>query len=286
MKRIILSLAMIASTLAFAETTTTTAPGSAATSTVDSSSILEKLKASPFSLNLYTDNYTNTEKRNGFTSENYVNVKYKIDKYHSIKVSPIIVIDNTPQYKDGNGAKTTYLQTDVNLYRSQILTEEKNGVALSAGLYNSIYKNTNYFENSGGKASRHGLNGTFSKTFGKNSFSLGQSIYVYNRNSGQDNISQSYFSTSFAYSYSFNDYVSAGVYNLWYSYDAATKYSSGYSTSESFRTIPSVDFSYGDLAASLYLDATPLRSHDGLTGTAANWLKKSYLGVTVSYNVF
>lgn len=287
MKKMMTALMLLAAFTAQAEDTTTTAATSPASSTTPIGNILAKIKSAPVSVDWLLDSYAKSNRADGVSAENYFYIGYKIDKYHKVTVTPILTTDAEKAQRAQDQIHTKYLQTDLTFKRSSILTQDKNGVNLSASLGSSFYKDNEFDKNleTGVNFSRHHLSLSASRSIGNFSFSSGLAAYVYNRNTGSVKSTRNYSTLSFTPTYSFNDNLSLSLATIWYEQQAVSTYSNGHSTAQKLRFVPSLYASIGKFAAGLYFDGYVAQSHDIYNAFTSNWLKKGYVGLTMSYSI-
>lgn len=288
MKKTLTALLLATTFSVNADTTTAAATATApSTSTSQLDSIMAKIKKAPVSINWLLDAYANSDKVDGATAENYFYIGYKIDKNHKVTVTPILTTDAEKSQRDQEDVHTKYLQTDLTFQRSNILKEAKHGINLTASLGNSFYKDNEFRaeKGTGANYSRHHLSLSASKTLGKLSLSSGAVAYTYNRNTGTVQGTQNYTTLSFTPTYSFSDNLSASLPLIWYNLQAVSTYANGHTKNEKLRFVPSLDLSVGKFAAGLYYDGYIAASHDIYDGLTSNWLKKGYVGLTLSYSL-
>lgn len=287
MKRMLTALLLAATFSVSADTTATTATAAPSTSTSTIDSVLAGIKKAPISVNWLLDAYGKSNRADGASAENYMYIGYKIDKYHSVTVTPILTTDAEKTQRAQDQVHTKYLQTDLTFKRSKILTEDKQGINLAASLGNSFYKDNEFNAGleTGANYSRHHVSLNASKTLGKLSLSSGLTAYVYNRNTGSLKQTQNYTTLSFIPTYSFNDNLSLSLATIWYNQQAVTSYSNGHSLTEKLRFVPSLAAAFGKFGVGLYFDGYIAQSHDIYDGFTSNWLKKGYVGLTMSYSI-
>lgn len=285
MRKLLAALTIATSLSAVAQSTTAT-PASSST-TLDSA--LAKIKSLPISSMILVDAYTNSLKENqGANAETYFYFNYKVDKYHKITVTPILSHVGDKTHTDKNQVYTEYLQTDLNFSRSKILTEEKNGVNLSASLGNSFYANNKFNPDTqtGIRYSRHHASLSANKTWGSLTLSSGLTQYVYNRNTGSVNSTGNYTTLSLTPTWTFNDNLSVSGAFLWYKLRATDKYSNGHENNEQLRFVPSIDGAIGKLGLSVYFDTYMAYSHDRYSALNRQWLKEGSVGLNFTYSLF
>ncbi|EQC44375.1 hypothetical protein [Bacteriovorax sp. Seq25_V] len=281
MKRLLLALSLVAAVGATAaDTATTTSPS---TSTTTLSNLWNKIKESPVSVSWLNDTYIDSKGADGFTSDNYVYLNYKIDKYHKLTLKPMFRTSHDKTQKGQGDYHTELSNTEFRFTRSKILTEEKHGVNMSFLL-------RNYFVNDEarktGYDSYHYLYTSFSKTWGK--FTLGSNPYIlqYNRNSG-DFKRDKLLSIGVVPTYSFTDNFSVTPSFIWYSYkDNVKDAASNTQGSDNILLSASADYSIGALSVSLYFESWIVQSNDGYATGVHQWWNKGAVGTTLYYTLF
>ncbi len=142
---------------------------SAQTTTTSSKTIMETLKASPFSASVFvwsnTKREKSTHKVNGLYNFISPSVKYKMTDKDSFKIAPRF--DYTQV--SGKDSTSTFNRFDLSYSRSGLLSEKEDGLSLSAGFRKRVLlKRTSQYGS-------NRLNLTASKSLGE--FSLSSGIY-------------------------------------------------------------------------------------------------------------
>lgn len=271
-------------TVATTTTATNTATTTATTSTASTEEATEKAKGSPFHLSLYNELMTQVDdvEKNGLTNNLYIMPSYKINDNWSLGLNT--QIDQTVSIETGK-VENSFNRTYLNIYRKNILTEEKHGVSLTGhvrlqGYYNSV-ANAGY--------SMLGLN--FSKNFGDKINTYFVNRYVsYVRKTGADGTGTGYWLPILGASYSFNDKWSARIegYYLYLpklgdgNFDSKGK--KIYAHEETFLTLSGGYQATDKLNVGAYIANYLNVAHSG-ANEAATYFDNATFALTLSYSI-
>lgn len=275
-KGLLFGLMMVLGSLAHAE--------DSATSTT-STNIWDKLKKSPFSMSYLNDAWIRAKGANGLTTDHYLYLNYKIDKYHKLTLKPIFRTTIDKAQKAQGDYHTELYTTEFRFSRSAILTEDKHGV-------NASFMLRNYFANDNTRKARgydsyHYAYGIFSKTFGKYSLSSTPFILVYNRNADSKTTGAAthVWSASLGHGYQFNDNFGVSYTNTYYSY----RYDNAEKNTEYLLSTLSLDYAFNSgVSVSLYYEGYILNTTDGnlFSSYRPEWTEEAAIGTLVSLPIF
>jgi len=266
-----------------AATTSASAPtGQSALSTSSIANTWKALQDSPLSFSLLADTASTRDDDNkitGISSTDIAYIGYKFNADNSMKLENRWVYTNAQQ-KDST---TTFSRTVLSYKRSNLLTEKDNGVSLS------LTGELRYVPDavSRVKGNSPGLYRAvvgLSKSVG--ALDLAASTYIaklFVRDSSIKTKTDNYIELVASESYNFNDTFSA-----YFSQDAYLQ-----NTQANVNEARSLTLETGighnvmkDLSLSYYVGASPIDRADSTWQRDNEWLKKYYLGLTVSLTVF
>lgn len=276
-KGLLFGLMMVLGTLAHAE-------DSASTSTT-TTNFWDKLKKSPFSMSYLNDTWISAKGADGFTSDNYIYLNYKIDKYNKLLLKPIFRTSHSPAQKAQGDYHTELYTTEFRFTRSAVLTEDKHGV-------NASFLLRNYFANDDTRKARgydsyHYAYGSFSKSFGKYTMSSTPFALVYNRNSDSEKSESAshVWSLSLGHNYQVNDNLGFSYTNTYYSY----RYAKASENAEYLLSTLTADYSFNSgISVSLYYEGYVLQTKDGnfFSSYKPEWTQEAAVGTLVSLPIF
>ncbi len=262
-----------------ASTSNTSLANPAATNTSTSSigNLWETLEKSPFSLlviynpAVMRDAEKNNGAINGVDNTLWTFLSYKMTENDTVRIgSPVGVT-----YQAGKPHNGTWYDIRLKYNRSNILTEKKHGIGMSAGI-NSIWYTTHRNRRENHKNGRIIIGPSFSKSVTDNfSVSFAPEVEIRDRNDGTAQVTSHMVNFYVRPSYAFNDKWSTYLYTKVYQYkQTGTAFRDD---PTQIRFIPGVVYTVNDkVSIDAYADMYPWISND-------NRFVRNRLGRNITY---
>lgn len=272
----------------------TTAPASN-TSSFSFSKIRQKLKESPLSFSLLSDNYSGKSEKTKYMDEmvsaNYTFLGYKITPQDKLTLTNLWVTDRV-KAKDGKSfsSHTTYNRIQLSYSRYGILNAQDHGINLSAAIAFRIHPDTKYRNDKN-------RNGQQSISFtGSRSFANGLSVSTYStfvkRNVRMKDKShtRSYLRQIITPSYSFTKKLSASLqFDYLHYFTKTTNKGSTLPLKKEIDLVdvqPAIQYAFSPrVTGEIYAVFSPLASYDGRI-LQKNWAKYPTIGADFSISAF
>lgn len=275
MKLLITFLMLFSVSNAFSQTTSEAAaiPNTAPSNSSTDVSFWERIKKAPIGLSVTNELSAATESIKGVANEVSLGLSYKITKKNSLSFSTSSAVSdfNTPK------VKTTYGGTSVSYSRSGLLTQEKYGVNMNAGLSFKAYDGGNA-DNSGRSIFTTGVSRTFNPIF---SLSTSANWEERVRKKSDDTLTRRAFYLVINPTIQITEKLSTSPTVLVYDYIKGPQVTDKFY----FRFAPSLDYTFTEkFSSSLYWDGYPMQSGDAQV-FAPTWYTKGSVGLVLSYSV-
>ncbi|RLA62594.1 MAG: hypothetical protein DRQ88_08185 [Epsilonproteobacteria bacterium] len=298
MKKILLVLAFVTTSLLAQETTINITPATTSdtSSTFSFEGLLDDLRESPFSMSFFSDFGTTggATDINGWVNETLMYLSYKLTPYDSLRLNTSLVFSDP--IDAGKSAKAEWGGATLRYKRSSILTEDKHGVNMSAEVRLNLFPN--YYLKKPNAYMSYSVRANFAKEF-TGYFTLASTLRYdeYIRNSAAKNLSRRKFnvyinpsfsflkSWSFTPGISFNHRIRGGTVVKIDEKTGKTEVSN-FERSTHIGFVPEIGYSVNkELSMGLYWDSTPIASHDNKF-LSPGWGKSSAIGYYLSYSLF
>jgi hypothetical protein len=289
-----LTIALTVQATAMAQSTATLSSGSSAAATTSTSgSFLNRLEESPLSMQLlFTADAERDKQRraNGISSTDIIYLGYKLSDNDKIRMENRWTFENSRATRDENGKSKVDKQWARNVLkytRSNILTEAKNGVNMSASLEQRTYPST---ASRGNKTGLTRISTNLNKSF-SNGISVSNSFYYakYNTTNKNPGTTTQYYYLTSSQDYSFTDTLSLSLLHEYIKLvghkGLSTKGDKVYDT-ESYDLTLEMAYAFNPkVTGAVSVNGNPMVANDGKT-IRQDWLKEFGFGASVFVSAF
>ena len=221
------------------------------------SGVLEKLKASPFSLGILNETLVAAEGANGYSNNFYFYPGYKINDTFTVKAVPVLSASYSGKNKSQSDMNYDYNYMSARLYISKILNEKDHGINLSMQVRDYIYKGSDRGVN--GYDQKLRIYPYASMNLGKFNLSAAAFVEFYDKNDKTRATVQRNDLLSLGATYSINDSWSSNItLEYYHDHDTMGTQDKEYLT----LTLPNIGYSYKDLSVNLYLSTDIMVNKD------------------------